>query len=51
MVDLEIQAAYNMVATTGVLVASIYYINDMRYTLKTRDVDVCRLFVSELTSP
>ena len=37
MVDLaEIQAAYYMVAATGVLVAAIYYIFNMRATLQTR---------------
>jgi hypothetical protein len=37
MVELaEIQAAYYMVAATGVLVAAIYYIFNMRATLQTR---------------
>jgi len=37
MVDLaEIQAAYYMVAATGVLVAAIYYVFNMRATLQIR---------------
>jgi hypothetical protein len=39
MVDLaEIQAAYYMVAATGVLVAAIYYILNMKATLETRRI-------------
>jgi hypothetical protein len=41
MVDLaEIQAAYYMVAATGVLVAAAYYILNMRATLETRQVQL-----------
>jgi hypothetical protein len=41
MVDLaEIQAAYYMVAATGVLVAAIYYIVNMRATLQTRQAQL-----------
>ena len=38
----EIQAAYYMVAATGVLVAAIYYVFKMRTTLQTRQA---RLFM------
>ena len=39
MVDLaEIQAAYYMVAATGVIVAAIYYVLNMRATLETRRI-------------
>lgn len=39
IVDLtEIQAAYYMVAATGVLVAAIYYVLNMRATLQTRRI-------------
>jgi len=41
MIDLaEIQAAYYMVAATGVLVAAGYYILNMRATLETRQVQL-----------
>jgi hypothetical protein len=37
MVDLaEIQAAYYMVAATGVLVAAIYYVLNLRNTIDNR---------------
>jgi hypothetical protein len=39
MVDLaEIQAAYYMVAATGVLVAAVYYVMNMRATRKTQEL-------------
>jgi hypothetical protein len=39
MVDLsEIQAAYYMVAATGVLVAAIYYVMNMRASRKTQEL-------------
>ena len=39
MVDLaEIQAAYYMIAATGVLIAAIYYVLNMRATLETRRI-------------
>jgi len=51
MVDLaEIQAAYYMVAATGVLVAAIYYVINLRYNMKAREMEVCQLFVKEWTS-
>ncbi len=41
MVELaEIQAAYYMVAATGVLVAAIYYILNMKATLQTRQAQL-----------
>ena len=41
MVELaEIQAAYYMVAATGVLVAAIYYVFNMRATLQTRQAQL-----------
>ena len=36
----EIQAAYYMVAATGVLVAAAYYIQNIRVTIKTREVQM-----------
>jgi len=36
----EIQAAYYMVAATGVLIAAIYYIVNMRTTLQTRQAQL-----------
>jgi hypothetical protein len=51
MVDLaEIQAAYYMVAATGVLVAAIYYIINLRYNMKAREMEICRIFTSDYTS-
>ena len=39
MVDLsEIQAAYYMVAATGVLVAAIYYVYNMKAIRKTQEL-------------
>ncbi len=41
MVDLaEIQTAYYMVAATGVLVAAVYYVMNMRATLQTRQAQL-----------
>jgi hypothetical protein len=41
LVDLaEIQAAYYMVAATGVLVAAAYYVLNMRATLQTRRISL-----------
>ena len=41
MVDLaEIQAAYYMVAATGVLIAAVFYILNMRATLQTRQAQL-----------
>ena len=52
MVDLaEIQAAYYMVAATGVLVAAIYYIQNMKETTKNRRAtltnNILQTFLSE----
>ena len=41
MVDLaEIQAAYYMVAATGVLIAAVFYVLNMRATLQTRQAQL-----------
>ena len=51
MVDLaEIQAAYYMVAATGVLVAAIYYIINLRHNMKAREMEICRLFTTDFVS-
>jgi len=51
MVDLaEIQAAYYMVAATGVLVAAIYYIINLRYTIKAREMEICKYLTTQMTS-
>jgi len=51
MVDLaEIQTAYYMAAATGVIVAAIYYIINLRYSTKAREIEICRYFSSEWTS-
>jgi hypothetical protein len=48
LVDLaEIQAAYYMVAATGVLVAAAYYILNLRHTMKASEMEMCRLVSSE----
>ena len=36
----EIQAAYYMVAATGVLVAAVYYVFNMRAAIKTREAQL-----------
>jgi hypothetical protein len=46
----EIQAAYYMVAATGVLVAAVYYVISMRYNMKAREMEIARLFYSDSTS-
>jgi hypothetical protein len=49
MVELfEIQSAYYMVAATGVLVAAIYYIMNMRYNMKAREMEICQTFCFNL---
>ena len=51
MVELaEIQFAYYMLAATGVLVAAIYYIISLRYNMKAREIEICRIFTSDFTS-
>ena len=51
MVDLALLQSVSYIAgALGVFLGAVYYINNMRYTLKTREVDLCRIFVSELTS-
>jgi hypothetical protein len=51
MVDLsEIQAAYYMVAATGVLVAAAYYILNMRATLESRRIGLIDSLSSRLVS-
>ena len=50
MVDLaEIQAAYYMVATTGVIIAAIFYILNMRATLQTRQAQLFMPIYSKVT--
>jgi len=52
MVDLaEIQAAYYMVAATGVLVAAIYYVFNMRATLQTRQAQILMNLYQKWTEP
>ena len=46
----EIQAAYYMFAATGVLVAAVYYIINLRFTMKAREMQICREFASDYTS-
>ncbi len=51
MVDVaEIQAAYYMVAATGVLIAAIYYIVNMRATLATRRISLAESISSRLVN-
>jgi len=51
MVELaEIQFAYYMLAATGVLVAAIYYIISLRYNMKAREMELCRLVTSDFGS-
>jgi len=51
MVDLvEIQAAYYMVAATGVLVAAAYYIINMRNQIKVRELETCKYLTNQMTS-
>jgi hypothetical protein len=45
----EIQAAYYMVAATGVLVAAIYYVLNMRATLQTRQAQLFMQLYDRLT--
>ena len=46
----DLQAAYYMVAATGVLVAAFYYIMNLRYTLKTKEMDACKFLTDRMTS-
>ena len=46
----EIQTAYYMVAATGVLAAAIYYILNLRYNKKAREMEVCYMFMHDHTS-
>ena len=51
MVSLEeIQTVYYMIAATGVLVAAIYYIINLRYTLKAREMETCKYLTTQMTS-
>jgi hypothetical protein len=51
LVDLaEIQFAYYILAATGVLVAAIYYIINLRYNMIAKEMEICRLFTSDYTS-
>jgi hypothetical protein len=52
MVDLaEIQAAYYMVAATGVLVAAVYYVFNMRATLQTRQAQMLMSLYQKWNEP
>ena len=52
MVDLaEIQAAYYMVAATGVLVAAIYYVLNMKATLQTRQAQLFMQIYDRMSQP
>jgi hypothetical protein len=46
----DIQTAYYMVAATGVLIAAIYYILNLRYNKKAREMEVCYMFMHDQTS-
>jgi hypothetical protein len=49
MVELaEIQTAYYMVAATGVLIAAIYYIFNMRATLQTRQAQLFTQYLNNM---
>jgi hypothetical protein len=51
MVDLSLlQSVSYMAGALGVFLGAVYYINNMRYTLKTREIDLCRMAISEMTS-
>jgi len=51
MVDLaEIQFAYYMLAATGVLVAAIYYIINLRHNMKARETEIARTWTTEYLS-
>jgi hypothetical protein len=47
----EIQAAYYMVAATGVLVAAVYYILNMRATLQTRQAQLFMHLYDRMSQP
>jgi hypothetical protein len=52
LVDLlEIQAVYYMVAATGVLVAAVYYIMNMRTTLQTRQAQLFMQLYDRMSQP
>jgi hypothetical protein len=52
MVDLgEIQAAYYMVAATGVLVAAIYYVYNMREQRRNRRITLTQSLIQSFSSP
>ena len=46
----EIQAAYYMVAATGVLVAAVFYIMNLRFMQKTKETETCRFLTDRMTS-
>jgi len=39
-----------MVAATGVLVAAIYYVFNMKYNMKAREMEICKFYTSDVTS-
>ena len=52
MVDLaEIQAAYYMVAATGVLAAAVFYVLNMRATLETRQAQLFMVLYDRMSQP
>jgi len=48
--ELDWQFVYYMLAATGVLVAAIYHIMILRYNLRARAMEMCRLHVSDIVS-
>ena len=46
----EIQAAYNMVAATGVIVAAIFYVLNMRETTRNRRISLTRSMMETFSS-
>jgi hypothetical protein len=50
MVSLDVQTAYDMVAATGVLVAAIYYIINLRSSSRIRQAQLYMQVYMQLTS-
>ena len=46
----NIQVTYYMVAATGVLIAAIYYIINLRFNRRARAMEICRLHTSYFVS-
>ncbi len=48
----EIQAAYYMVAATGVLIAAIYYVYNLKTTLQTRQAQLfMQIYYNRMSQP